>query len=71
MHIHVIPRWGGKLLWHGREEIKEEVAREVVEKLRKRITGIFLLTAIIKWARYADESLLRQRGRLLSYTPAV
>ncbi|MEM3996977.1 MAG: HIT family protein [Pyrobaculum sp.] len=32
-HIHVIPRWGGPLTWHGREEIKESEAREVVDKL--------------------------------------
>jgi histidine triad (HIT) family protein len=41
MHIHVIPRWGGKLLWHGREEIKEEEAREVVEKLRSVLPEYF------------------------------
>ncbi|AET32792.1 HIT family protein [Pyrobaculum ferrireducens] len=34
LHIHVIPRWGGQLLWHGKEEIREETAREVVEKLK-------------------------------------
>lgn len=34
-HIHVIPRWGGPLIWHGREEIKENEAREVVEKLSR------------------------------------
>jgi histidine triad (HIT) family protein len=41
MHIHVIPRWGGKLLWHGREEIKEEEAREVVEKLKSVLPEYF------------------------------
>jgi 7 Diadenosine tetraphosphate (Ap4A) hydrolase and other HIT family hydrolases len=41
MHIHVIPRWGGKFLWHGREEIKEEEAREVVEKLRSVLPEYF------------------------------
>jgi histidine triad (HIT) family protein len=41
MHIHVIPRWGGKLLWHGREEIKEEEAMEVVEKLRSVLPEYF------------------------------
>lgn len=33
-HVHVIPRWGDKLVWHGRDEIKEEVAREIVEKIK-------------------------------------
>ena len=41
MHIHVIPRWGDKLLWHGREEIKEEEAREVAEKLRSVLPEYF------------------------------
>lgn len=36
-HIHVIPRWGGDLAWHGKEEIKEEVAKEVVEKLKSAL----------------------------------
>ncbi|MGC9118406.1 MAG: HIT family protein [Thermoproteus sp.] len=36
-HVHVIPRWGDKLLWHGRDEIKEETAREVVEKLKSAL----------------------------------
>jgi histidine triad (HIT) family protein len=36
-HVHVIPRWGNNLLWHGREEIREEVAKEVVEKLKKAL----------------------------------
>ncbi|MFN3805250.1 MAG: HIT family protein [Pyrobaculum sp.] len=34
-HIHVIPRWGGPMAWHGREEIREETAREVVERISK------------------------------------
>lgn len=34
LHIHVVPRWGGPLAWHGREELREEVARDVVEKLK-------------------------------------
>ncbi|MFN7106017.1 MAG: HIT family protein [Pyrobaculum sp.] len=34
-HIHVIPRWGGPLAWHGREEIREEAAREVIERMSK------------------------------------
>jgi histidine triad (HIT) family protein len=29
------------LLWHGREEIKEEEAREVVEKLRSVLPEYF------------------------------
>jgi len=41
MHIHVIPRWGGNLIWHGREELREEVAREVVEKLRNVLPKYF------------------------------
>jgi histidine triad (HIT) family protein len=41
MHIHVIPRWGGNLIWHGREELREEVAREVVEKLRSVLPKYF------------------------------
>ncbi|MDT7868797.1 MAG: HIT domain-containing protein [Thermoproteus sp.] len=36
-HVHVIPRWGDKLLWHGRDEIREETAREVVEKLKSAL----------------------------------
>lgn len=34
LHIHVVPRWGGPLAWHGREELREETAREVAEKLK-------------------------------------
>jgi histidine triad (HIT) family protein len=41
MHIHVIPRWGGNLIWHGREELREEVAREVGERLRKVLPKYF------------------------------
>jgi len=41
MHIHVIPRWGGNLIWHGREELREEVAKEVVEKLRSVLPKYF------------------------------
>lgn len=41
VHIHVIPRWGGPLLWHGREEIREAEAREVVEKLSKVLQEYF------------------------------
>ncbi|ABL87709.1 histidine triad (HIT) protein [Pyrobaculum islandicum DSM 4184] len=41
LHIHVIPRWGGKLTWHGREEIREEEAREVVEKLQRVLPEYF------------------------------
>lgn len=41
MHIHVIPRWGGNLIWHGKEELREEVAREVVEKLRNVLPKYF------------------------------
>jgi histidine triad (HIT) family protein len=41
MHIHVIPRWGGNLIWHGKEELREEVAREVVEKLRNVLLKYF------------------------------
>ncbi len=37
-HIHVIPRWGGPIIWHGREEIREEVAREIVEKISSVIS---------------------------------
>lgn len=36
-HVHVIPRWGNNLAWHGREEIREEVAKEVVEKLKNAL----------------------------------
>ncbi|MFB6489959.1 MAG: HIT family protein [Thermoproteus sp. AZ2] len=36
-HVHVIPRWGNNLLWHGREEIREEVAKEIVERLKKAL----------------------------------
>jgi len=36
-HVHVIPRWGDKLLWHGRDEIREETAREIVEKLKSAL----------------------------------
>jgi histidine triad (HIT) family protein len=41
MHIHVIPRWGGNLIWHGKEELREEVAKEVVEKLRSVLPKYF------------------------------
>ncbi|MEM4578343.1 MAG: HIT family protein [Pyrobaculum sp.] len=41
VHIHVIPRWGGPLLWHGREEIEETKAKEVVEKLTKILPEYF------------------------------
>ena len=41
MHIHVIPRWGDNLIWHGKEELREEVAREVVEKLRNVLPKYF------------------------------
>jgi histidine triad (HIT) family protein len=41
MHIHVIPRWGGSLIWHGKEELREEVAEEVVEKLRSVLPKYF------------------------------
>jgi len=41
MHIHVIPRWEGNLIWHGKEELREEVAREVVEKLRSVLPKYF------------------------------
>ncbi|MCC6031567.1 MAG: HIT family protein [Pyrobaculum sp.] len=41
MHIHVIPRWGGSLIWHGKEELREEVAKEVVEKLRSVLPKYF------------------------------
>ncbi|MCY0891831.1 MAG: HIT family protein [Pyrobaculum arsenaticum] len=41
MHIHVIPRWGGELRWHGKEELRDEVAREVVERLRPIIPEYF------------------------------
>jgi histidine triad (HIT) family protein len=41
MHIHVIPRWGGNLIWHGKEELREEVAGEVVEKLRNVLPKYF------------------------------
>jgi histidine triad (HIT) family protein len=41
MHIHVIPRWGDNLIWHGKEELREEVAREVVEKLRSVLPKYF------------------------------
>jgi len=34
-HVHVIPRWGGGLTWHGRNEIDEVVAREIVDKLKR------------------------------------
>jgi histidine triad (HIT) family protein len=41
MHIHVIPRWGGSLIWHGKVELREEVAKEVVEKLRSVLPKYF------------------------------
>jgi histidine triad (HIT) family protein len=41
MHIHVIPRWGGNLIWHGKDELREEVAKEVVEKLRSVLPKYF------------------------------
>jgi len=40
-HIHVIPRWGGSLVWHGRDEIKESEAREVVERFSKVLPKYF------------------------------
>ncbi|MBP1448780.1 MAG: HIT family protein [Thermoproteus sp.] len=36
-HVHVIPRWGGPVLWHGREELRKDEAREVAEKLEEAL----------------------------------
>ncbi|RFA94907.1 HIT family protein [Pyrobaculum aerophilum] len=41
LHIHVIPRWGDPLRWHGKDEIREETANEVVDKLRSVLPEYF------------------------------